>query len=222
MKYIKHPVCDRQLLIYSPHSRSGVQALLCCRLRCLSFIATGCIRSRLAWSNLQAIGDAFCVRGTAILNGEPSLFCCFLLGLISYSPSSPPFKVNEGLTERISMDYEERTSAILTCIHPHSIILLSNHFSDTGFVKKSLHPAAKASTRSCIKLEAVKATMITDERMGLPGAISMAGLSVWRDSEFGVDGKRPTLFDLSISRIAFVASRPFMTGNWISICRRTG
>lgn len=98
-------------------------------------------------------------------------------------------------------------------MQPHSIILLSNHFSDTGFVKKSLHPAANASTRSCIKLEAVKATMITDERIGVPGVAPMAGLSVWRASELGVDGKKPTLLDLSISRMILVASRPLITGS---------
>ena len=59
--------------------------------------------------------------------------------------------------------------------------------------------------------------MITDDRMGVPGAISIAGLSVFRVSALGVDGNRPTLFDLSISRMCFVASRPFITGNWISI-----
>jgi hypothetical protein len=106
---------------------------------------------------------------------------------------------------------------MLTCMHPHSIILVSSHFNDTGLVRKSLHPAANASTRSCIKLEAVKATMITDERADGPGVVSMAGLSVLCDSELGVDGKKPTLLDRSISLIALVASNPFITGSWISI-----
>lgn len=102
---------------------------------------------------------------------------------------------------------------MLTCIHPHSIILVSNHFNDTGLVRKSLQPAANASTRSDIKLEAVKATIITAERAEAPGVVSMAGLSVLCDSEFGVVGKIPTLLDFSMPRIALVASKPFITGS---------
>jgi hypothetical protein len=51
-------------------------------------------------------------------------------------------------------------------IDPHSMILLFSHTSDTGFVRKSLQPAASAATRSLCRDEAVRATMITDERYG--------------------------------------------------------
>lgn len=47
------------------------------------------------------------------------------------------------------------------------MILLLSQTNDTGFVKKSLHPAAKAATRSLCKEDAVKATMITDDLYGL-------------------------------------------------------
>lgn len=50
---------------------------------------------------------------------------------------------------------------------PHSMILLLSHTSDTGFVKKSLHPAASAATRSLCKDEAVRATIMTEDLYGL-------------------------------------------------------
>ena len=47
------------------------------------------------------------------------------------------------------------------------MILLFNHINDTGLVKKSLQPAAKAATRSLWRDDAVNATIITEERNGV-------------------------------------------------------
>jgi hypothetical protein len=54
-------------------------------------------------------------------------------------------------------------------MQPHSTILRSSHFSETGLVKKSLHPAASATTLSDCKLDAVSATMMTELRKGDAG-----------------------------------------------------
>jgi len=64
-------------------------------------------------------------------------------------------------------------------IEPHSMILLFSHCSDTGFVRKSLQPAASAATRSVCNDEAVRATMMTEERKGVEGC---------RDSDVESDG----------------------------------
>ena len=48
-------------------------------------------------------------------------------------------------------------------IEPHSMILLFSQCSETGFVRKSLHPAASAATRSLCSDDAVSATMITED-----------------------------------------------------------
>ena len=100
---------------------------------------------------------------------------------------------------------------------PHSTIFFSSHLSDTGFVKKSLHPAAKASTRSDDSEDAVRATMMTDDRNGDVGS-SLDGDGVRTISDVGVDGKTPMLWCFSSRRISRVASVPFITGSWISIC----
>lgn len=98
------------------------------------------------------------------------------------------------------------------------MILLSNHLSETGFVRKSLHPAANALTRSWWKDDAVKATMITEDLSGVPGGMtSVTGLRVLCVSRLGVEGKNPMLLFLSNVLIALVASIPSITGNWISI-----
>jgi len=47
------------------------------------------------------------------------------------------------------------------------MILLLSHSSETGLVKKSLHPAASAATLSDCNDDAVKATIMTEERKGL-------------------------------------------------------
>lgn len=102
-------------------------------------------------------------------------------------------------------------------MQPHSTIFRSSHFNDTGFVKKSLHPAAKAETLSLCKEEAVRATMMTEDRNGDDGT----GLSVASSlltSPAGVEGKIPMLLFFSSFRISFVASIPSITGSWISIC----
>jgi len=52
-------------------------------------------------------------------------------------------------------------------IEPHSMILLLSQSRDTGFVRKSLQPAASAATLSDCNDDAVKATMMTEERKGL-------------------------------------------------------
>lgn len=78
-------------------------------------------------------------------------------------------------------------------MQPHSTILVSNHLSETGFVKKSLQPAARAETRSLWRDEAVKATMMTDDRNGDVGMASVEGDGVRTTSEVGVEGKTPML-----------------------------
>ena len=47
------------------------------------------------------------------------------------------------------------------------MILLLSHSSKTGLIKKSLHPAASAAPLSDCNDDAVKATMMTEERVGL-------------------------------------------------------
>jgi hypothetical protein len=98
------------------------------------------------------------------------------------------------------------------------MILRSSHFNETGFVKKSLHPAANATTRSDCNDEAVRATMMTEERKGDGGAASLTsrirGIGC---SAIGVEGNTPMLFIFSSFRISLVASIPSMTGSWISI-----
>lgn len=65
------------------------------------------------------------------------------------------------------------------CIQPHSIAFRSNQGAPTGFVKKSLHPAAKASFLSDSREEAVNATIITgDGNSKSPNSSSGEGLSV--------------------------------------------
>lgn len=44
------------------------------------------------------------------------------------------------------------------------MILLFSQWRETGFVRKSLQPAASAATRSLCNDDAVSATMITEER----------------------------------------------------------
>jgi len=69
--------------------------------------------------------------------------------------------------DRLLMTSGRRSAHIWSAlIDPHSMILLFSHTSETGFVRKALHPAASAATRSLCRDEAVKATMITDERYG--------------------------------------------------------
>jgi hypothetical protein len=69
--------------------------------------------------------------------------------------------------DRLSITSGRKSAHICNAlIDPHSMILLFSHTSETGFVRKSLQPAANAATRSLCRDEAVKATMITDERYG--------------------------------------------------------
>lgn len=98
-------------------------------------------------------------------------------------------------------------------------------------VKKSLQPAANASCRSLCKLLAVNATMMTglrnSERSGKvssaltvrwrPGRLSAAEVLDALKRPDAVLGKTPIPFKRSRRRISFVASRPFITGSWISI-----
>ena len=55
------------------------------------------------------------------------------------------------------------SKSIRACIHPHSMIFFSSHSRLTGFVRKSLHPAARAACRSDSRDDAVNATMITGD-----------------------------------------------------------
>jgi hypothetical protein len=108
-------------------------------------------------------------------------------------------------------------------IDPHSMILLFSQTRETGFVRKSLQPAASAATRSLCRDEAVKATIITDERYG--DEVDLVSVDVSEGvrggaSDDGVIGGYPAAaFDCSRRRISFVAWMPFMTGIWMSICR---
>jgi hypothetical protein len=98
---------------------------------------------------------------------------------------------------------------------PHSVTLLFSQWWLTGFVKKSLHPAARAFTLSLLSDEAVCATMITEERYGdAPVAVyADAALSEDEGSENGEAGGYPSAaFSFSRRRISLVASIPSMTG----------
>ena len=102
------------------------------------------------------------------------------------------------------------------------MILLFNHSRETGLVKKSLHPAASAATRSLGNEEAVRATMITEERYGeATERVSDAAETsegVLCPSVVGVsEGKPDEELVFSRRRISFVASIPSMIGIWISI-----
>lgn len=88
----------------------------------------------------------------------------------------------------------------------------SSHGAPTGLVRKSLHPAARASLRSDSRDEAVSATMMTGEGKGRsPSSSSGEGLSVVSSE------KTPMWFTRSSLRISLVASMPDITGSWMSI-----
>ena len=112
-------------------------------------------------------------------------------------------------------------------IEPHSMILLLSQWRETGLVRKSLQPAASAATRSLWREDAVRATMMTDERYeGVVAERAVSEVEVDADasdgvcwpSDCGVDGKPPTPLVFSSFRISFVAWIPSMTGIWMSIC----
>lgn len=103
-------------------------------------------------------------------------------------------------------------------MQPHSTVFFSSHLSDTGLVRKSLHPAANAATRSVCSDDAVRATMMTAERKGEGGGTDESPISIalgW--SPDGVLGNTPMLLLRSSLRISLVASIPSMTGSWMSI-----
>lgn len=95
-------------------------------------------------------------------------------------------------------------------MHPHSTVFFSNHLSETGFVRKSLHPAARALTRSVCKDEAVRATMMTADRKGDAAGTASTGREL---SLMGVLGNTPILLCFSIFRISLVAAIPSITGS---------
>jgi len=109
-------------------------------------------------------------------------------------------------------------------IEPHSMILLFNHNSDTGFVRKSLHPAARAATRSLCSEDAVRATIMTEERYGEfiervsdvtedEADRGYFSKGVWPSSVEGEIGGNPAAaFDFSRRLISLVAWIPSMTG----------
>lgn len=109
-------------------------------------------------------------------------------------------------------------------IEPHSMILLFNHNSDTGFVRKSLHPAARAATRSLCSEDAVRATIMTEERYGeFMERVSDVtedeadrddfSEGVWPSSVEGEIGGNPAAaLDFSRRLISLVAWIPSMTG----------
>lgn len=121
-------------------------------------------------------------------------------------------------------DSERRLKPLRYAIEPHSTSFDSSQGRETGFVRKSLQPAASAATRSACSEEAVRATMITGMlrrgEFGVPSGLLLeldAGEPI---SEVGVVTSMLTLFCRSISRISLVASIPLFTGSWISICAR--
>lgn len=92
------------------------------------------------------------------------------------------------------------------------------------FVRKSLHPAARASCLSLCRELAVRATIITGllnrlvfMRLSSPAGFLRFSISSLLGEKVGVlDAlfeKTPILFTLSSLRISLVASNPFMTGN---------
>ena len=98
-------------------------------------------------------------------------------------------------------------------------------------VKKSLHPAAKASCLSLCSELAVRATIMTGllNKAVFIRLSSSPGLSSFSSNSLppGKVGvlealfeKTPILFTRSSLLISFVASSPFMIGNWISINTR--
>ena len=95
-------------------------------------------------------------------------------------------------------------------------------WSGSTLVRKSLHPAAKASCLSLCRLLAVRATMITGllNKTVLGRLSSPSGSSLFSVSGALLDAlllNTPMLFSLSSLLISFVASRPLMMGNWMSI-----
>ena len=101
--------------------------------------------------------------------------------------------------------------------------------SDKGvwrtFVKKSLQPAANASCRSLCNELAVKATMMTGLLKSAVFIRLSSSSGTWSiSSPFANVGvvealfeKTPMLLTRSNRLISLVASRPFITGNWISM-----
>lgn len=94
-------------------------------------------------------------------------------------------------------------------IEPHSMILLFSQSSDTGFVRKSLQPAASAATRSACSDDAVSATMMTDDRYAGVTTLRVSDVDVSDGvrcpSDCGVVGKPPAPFCFSIRLISLVA-----------------
>lgn len=127
----------------------------------------------------------------------------------------PSKSISAYVSNDVSATLFDSKAQCLTCIHPHSTIFLSSHFNETGLVRKSLHPAARAFTRSLCRDEAVRATMMTDDLNGDggTGAFSAAAEEDRGCSVAGVEGKTPMLLFLSSLRISFVASIPSITGS---------
>ena len=118
---------------------------------------------------------------------------------------------------------EEERYAML----PHSVSLTCSQRSETGLVRKSLHPAASAFTRSACSDEAVRATMMTG--MANCGEVGLESGNVEEAEEAaeveassgkvefgdaaGVVMNVPMLLSRSIARISLVASIPSLTGS---------
>lgn len=81
-------------------------------------------------------------------------------------------------------------------------------------MRKSLHPAANALTRSTWSDEAVRATIITGiVRRGDAGELIVDEKGVQFSEPVGVEMRVPMLLARSISRISLVASIPSLTGS---------
>ena len=86
-------------------------------------------------------------------------------------------------------------------MEPHSTSFWFSHCSDTGFVRKSLHPAASAATRSLCREDAVRATMITGSSYG-EAVPELLGETDPGPSLDGLLAEIAPLFARSISRIS--------------------
>lgn len=81
------------------------------------------------------------------------------------------------------------------------MILLLSQTNETGLVRKSLQPAAKAFTLSDCREEAVKATMITEDRKNpLPG--ERGGVELFGASSITIGFPDPAASNLRISLVA--------------------
>jgi len=115
-----------------------------------------------------------------------------------------------------SFHFRQPSKSIRACMHPHSMTLRSSHTKLTGFVKKSLQPAARASCLSLCRELAVRATIMTGllNKIKFGNLSSPSGSSVVSGALLDADDeKTPMEFTFSRRLISLVASKPFITGS---------